>query len=332
MPTLSQQPKTGNQQPTDNVCRHIYTIGRRCGSPCLRGEEFCYYHHVNHRPPLAPITDPELLFAGPHTILDIPSLEDRPAIQLALLELGRRIGNNTIDLKRANALRHLYHTASINLTHQERTGTGCPIHGAAMGRGTTSTSSRPTSQSDRDRPSNRLPQPIPIAQAADIVREATFSPTLGPLAPVLEYGLPEPEEECEPSLASIINTYLNSPPPPPPVELDKRPYDFDTLQLLRRTLATTTNPETATRIRKALEEEALIPGHNLHIQACIDDSGCPGQARLTWGYSLLPNTPRSNHHHPLTSNTAAAPSAAPFARAPPALSHPGAPFMAASPP
>ena len=273
-----------NSQPVAGlVCRHIHTLGHRCGSPCLRGEEFCYFHHTNHRPPPAPITDPELLFAGPHTILDVPSLEDRPAIQLALLELARRVGNNTIDDKRAKILRSIYHSASINLAHEER---------AAR-------SGRTISKSARDLPANRLPQPIPIAQATEIVQDVTFSPTLGPLAPVLEYGLPEPEEECEPSLASIIDTYLNSPPPPAPIELEKRPYDFDTLQLLRRTLATTTNPETATRIRKALEEEALLPNHNLHIQACIDESatasesGAPGSTVSPSTLGLLPPPPRS---------------------------------------
>jgi hypothetical protein len=168
-----------------------------------------------------------------------------------------------------------------------------------VGGRTTSTSSRPTSQSDRDRPANRLPQPIPIAQAAEIVQDVILSPTLGPIAPILEYGLPEPEEEQEPSLASRIYSWLDAPPPPAPVELEKRPYDFDTLQLLRRTLATTTNPETAARIRKALEEEALLPGHNLHIQACIDDSGSPMSGSPDVGL-LPPPSPKPGRPMPHT--------------------------------
>jgi hypothetical protein len=277
------QPATGNSQPaTGYTCRHIHTLGHRCGSPCLRGQEFCYFHHTNHRPPLAPITDPELLFAGPHTILDVPSLEDRPAIQLALLELARRIGNNTIDPKRANSLLRVYHIASVNLACEER---------AAM-RG------RTIPKSERDLPANRLPQPIPITQATEIVQDVEFSPTLGPLAPILEYGLPESEsdseEEREPSLAQIIDAWIKSPPDPEPVPLEKRPYDFDTLQLLRRTLATTTNPETAARIRKALEEEALLPNHNLHIQACIDptsESGTPDSTVSPSTLGILPPNP-----------------------------------------
>ena len=31
-------------------CRHIFTDGRRCASPCLRREEFCYYHHTTRKP------------------------------------------------------------------------------------------------------------------------------------------------------------------------------------------------------------------------------------------------------------------------------------------
>jgi len=35
-----------------NLCRHILPAGRRCGSPALRGEQFCYYHHsALPRPP-----------------------------------------------------------------------------------------------------------------------------------------------------------------------------------------------------------------------------------------------------------------------------------------
>jgi 2,3-bisphosphoglycerate-independent phosphoglycerate mutase len=30
-------------------CRHIFTDGRRCASPCLRQEEFCYYHLISQQ-------------------------------------------------------------------------------------------------------------------------------------------------------------------------------------------------------------------------------------------------------------------------------------------
>jgi hypothetical protein len=249
-----------NNAPTALVCRHIHTIGRRCDSPCLRGEEFCYFHHTTRRPPKAPSTGADAFFAGPDTF-DIPSFEDRPAIQLTILEIARRIASKTIDLKHATKLLDACKAASLNLTREER---------AAAVRSPSSVSrSRSRTNEERTTKNEQLQQ-LPSPQPIEIVQEVTFSPTLGPLAPVLEYGLPEPEEEQEPSLASRIYSWLNAPPPPEPVPLERRPYDFDTLQLLRRTLATTTNPETAARIRKALEEEALLPNHNLHIQACAE--------------------------------------------------------------
>src|ERR1700716_2358259 len=36
-------------------CRHIFTDGHRCGSPCLRGEDLCYYHHTTRKP----VADPQ---------------------------------------------------------------------------------------------------------------------------------------------------------------------------------------------------------------------------------------------------------------------------------
>ena len=36
------------------LCRHIHTSGSRCGSPALRGESFCYYHHTTRRPARRP--------------------------------------------------------------------------------------------------------------------------------------------------------------------------------------------------------------------------------------------------------------------------------------
>ena len=46
---------TATAEPTETtikrfLCRHIHTSGSRCGSPALRGESFCYYHHTTRRP------------------------------------------------------------------------------------------------------------------------------------------------------------------------------------------------------------------------------------------------------------------------------------------
>jgi len=35
-----------------NECRHIFTSGRKCQSPALKAEDFCYFHHKSRRRPL----------------------------------------------------------------------------------------------------------------------------------------------------------------------------------------------------------------------------------------------------------------------------------------
>ena len=42
--------------PTRMQCRHILASGLRCGSPALKAENFCYYHHTTRRPIARPAT------------------------------------------------------------------------------------------------------------------------------------------------------------------------------------------------------------------------------------------------------------------------------------
>ena len=86
-------------EPKRYQCRHIFTDGHRCGSPCLRAEDFCYYHHTTRRP----VQDPRQRQANqPH--FDLPMPEDRAAIQLSIGEILRRIARNQIDPRRAGLL------------------------------------------------------------------------------------------------------------------------------------------------------------------------------------------------------------------------------------
>jgi len=87
-------------------CRHIFTDGRRCASPCLRQEEFCYYHHTTRRP----VADPRQRRSRRSTF-DLPHPEDRSSIG----EVLRRIASNEIDTKRAGLLLYGLQIASINL-------------------------------------------------------------------------------------------------------------------------------------------------------------------------------------------------------------------------
>ena len=91
-------------------CRHIFTDGHRCGSACLRHEEFCYYHHTPRRPAENPRRR-----RSRQAQFDLPLPEDRSAIQSSIGEVLRRIAGNEIDAKRAGLLLYGLQIASINL-------------------------------------------------------------------------------------------------------------------------------------------------------------------------------------------------------------------------
>src|SRR5271169_4194645 len=94
-------------------CRHIFTDGHRCASPCLRQEEFCYYHHTTRKP-----------IANPHqrrsrrSTFHLPLPEDRSAIQSSIGEVLQRIASNVIDPRRAGLLLYGLQIASLNLPKQ----------------------------------------------------------------------------------------------------------------------------------------------------------------------------------------------------------------------
>jgi hypothetical protein len=99
------------------ICRHIHTTGNRCGSPALNGEEFCYFHHATRRGPRPADHD----YLCPNSTFDLPSLEDRPSIQLAIAVVARRIALNQIDLKRGRLLLYAFRIAATNLPREPRT-------------------------------------------------------------------------------------------------------------------------------------------------------------------------------------------------------------------
>ncbi|HEY6376008.1 MAG TPA: hypothetical protein VIX90_10860 [Edaphobacter sp.] len=96
-------------------CRHIFTEGRRCASPSLRHEDFCYYHHTTRRPAPDPRTRQN---SEDRYAFDLPLPEDRAAIQLAIGHILLRIAHNQIDAKRAGLLLYGLQIASSNLPRQ----------------------------------------------------------------------------------------------------------------------------------------------------------------------------------------------------------------------
>ena len=107
-------------EPKRYQCRHIFTDGHRCGSPCLRGEDFCYYHHTTRRP----VSDPRT--REDRYAFDLPMPEDRAAIQLAIGQILLRIAHNQIDSKRAGLLLYGLQIASTNLPRQAAKSTRDP--------------------------------------------------------------------------------------------------------------------------------------------------------------------------------------------------------------
>ncbi|ADW67935.1 hypothetical protein AciX9_0867 [Granulicella tundricola MP5ACTX9] len=108
------------EAPARFQCRHIHTDGRRCGSPTLRHEHFCYYHHTTRKP--IPRADLAARYADQNrnAPFDLPLPEDRASIQLAIGEILRRIAANQLDNRRAGLLLYGLQIAATNLPPQRR--------------------------------------------------------------------------------------------------------------------------------------------------------------------------------------------------------------------
>ena len=93
------------------LCRHVKTNGRRCGSPALTDGMWCYFHHrllTRHR---------NLNTPGTGTVpvdLKLPPLEDHESIQVALSLVADAIVTGTLPEKRAAVLLRAIGLASRN--------------------------------------------------------------------------------------------------------------------------------------------------------------------------------------------------------------------------
>ncbi len=85
-------------------CTHIKVSGVRCGSPPLRGEQFCYFHQRM----LRTVKDPASRIHH-HALL-----EDEESIQASLMEVVNALLRGTIELKRAELILRALNTAVRN--------------------------------------------------------------------------------------------------------------------------------------------------------------------------------------------------------------------------
>ena len=93
--------------PSCPTCHHTRPNGKRCGSPALRGEQFCFYHHPTRRPVARtrPVNPPFYL----------PPVADQETLQMAIAEVARRIADNTLDARRARLILATLQMAKANL-------------------------------------------------------------------------------------------------------------------------------------------------------------------------------------------------------------------------
>jgi hypothetical protein len=173
--------RTPDQNPAPSrrfKCRHIHAAGHRCGSPCLRGEHFCYFHHLSHRP--LKIRD-GVTPQPADTVFTLPHIEDHSGIHLALADVLARIADRTVDPKRAGLLLYGLNTASLNLRRMNAITDAANI---AAG-----------------------PNPHP-SEVNAVIQDLELDPDLGPLAPVTEHISPE---VAATSLRQRFMDFCNSP-------------------------------------------------------------------------------------------------------------------------
>ena len=112
-------------------CRHIHVMGRRCGSPALSGQPYCYFHarsRKRHRiPPVDPtptiihplgadsLGQPTPVLAAPAPVpltLDFPPIEDRESIQVSASMILTALGRNLLDSRRAASMLYALQVAT----------------------------------------------------------------------------------------------------------------------------------------------------------------------------------------------------------------------------
>ncbi|HZU09963.1 MAG TPA: hypothetical protein VFA02_08655 [Pseudacidobacterium sp.] len=192
-------------------CRHIFTGGNKCGSPALKGDDFCYYHS-NTRKRRKPGSESYNAIAREDYPLNLPVLDDPEAIQLAISDVVIALAAGVLDQRRAHSL--LY---GLQIASQ---------HFRALSAITRAkTVSAPTTPATRESAQASAPQSV---------REVFFDSTGEPLGP--EKECPDPEDLpadrdqiTHPSMLlmdDIQSGHLD------PADVDTRHPDMDGLQTL----------------------------------------------------------------------------------------------------
>jgi hypothetical protein len=98
---LTEEMKRNSMSGT-RICKHIKVTGVRCGSPALRGEDYCYFHY-------------RMLCSS--RISHVALLENAEAIQASIMEVVNGLLRGTIDPKRGELVLRALNTAVRNSRH-----------------------------------------------------------------------------------------------------------------------------------------------------------------------------------------------------------------------
>ena len=101
------------QQEIRTLCAHQFPGHRRCGSPALRNESFCYYHHPTRKPAKNPQDRRARLLARKRLRIPLPT--SRAELHHSIMYLMHLIAANQIDNRRAGLLLNALQTAGKNL-------------------------------------------------------------------------------------------------------------------------------------------------------------------------------------------------------------------------
>jgi hypothetical protein len=89
-------------------CTYVFPDRHTCGSPALRGESRCYYHH--------PTRPPSKTFAqNPRRGFRLTAPTNRRDFQSALSQIIQRLAANQLDTRRAGILLYSLQVAGMSL-------------------------------------------------------------------------------------------------------------------------------------------------------------------------------------------------------------------------
>lgn len=108
---MKNEARYNNDQPSNLCqCHHIFPDDTRCGSPRMRDEQFCYYHHDSRRPV---VRSHDRIARRSTFSLFTPTSPN--SLLESLGEVMARIAANDIDPRRAGLLLYALQLASTTL-------------------------------------------------------------------------------------------------------------------------------------------------------------------------------------------------------------------------